>query len=127
MKKFRYTARIAMLMALSIPPIAANSASVICEGTVTALAYHAPGVLYVRLSSMNVNVGICSTDTSWGPTGSQAGITTPSACKAIYANLLVAKQAGTVVRNMYLDGDTVPPTCTTFPAWSKVNVRFFEI
>lgn len=116
-----------MLMTLSISPILANSASVICEGTVETLAYHGPGTLYVKLSGMNVNVAICSTDTNWGPAGSQTGLTTPSACKTINASLLVAKQAGTVVKNMYLDGDTVPPTCTTFPAWSQVNLRFFEI
>lgn len=101
-----------------------NAATLVCSGTVTELAYHAPGVLYVRLSGMNTFVGICSTDANWGPPGSLSGNTTPAACKTIYGTLLFAKQAGTVVSSMYFDRDELPASCSAFTSWTNVNLRF---
>jgi hypothetical protein len=102
------------------------AANVVCGGTVAQLAYHQPGKLMLRLSSMNVPVFICSADSEWIVPGSVAGNTSASSCKTLYAALLSAKLAGSTVNSMYLDGDQVPTSCSSFTSWTNVNVRYFE-
>lgn len=104
----------------------ANAGNVVCNGLVEALAYHQPGNLMLRLSSMNLPVFICSTDVVWSPAGSLAGSTSPAARKTLYATFLAAKLARTPINNLYLDGDQVPASCTAFEAWATVNVRYFD-
>jgi hypothetical protein len=103
----------------------AHGATVICSGTVDVLAYHQPGRLMVRLSSMNAPVFICNTDVDYAMPGSLAGTTTPSACKAIYASLISAKLTRTPISAMYFDGNDVPTACDSFGNWKSVNVRYF--
>lgn len=104
----------------------AGAASIVCTGTVVQLAYHQPGNLFLRLSSMNTAVGICSTDAEWVVPGSLAGNTTVSACKTLYATLMTAKVTGATFANVYFDGDQVPGSCTTFAPWTQVNLRYMS-
>lgn len=124
MKKYLYKTLVSLLTMMVVTT--ANSATLVCAGTVTELAYHNPGTLYVRLSGMNTHVAICSVDSNWAPAGSVTGATTPAACKTIFTSLLVAKQAGTQITSMYFDGEVLPATCSTFPSWTSVNLRFFS-
>ena len=103
-----------------------QAATVVCSGTVEQISYHQPGVLYVRLSNMNVPVAICSLNTEWVQPGSMSGTTPVESCKAIFAALLAAKHAGTHIGMMYFDGDQVPATCGAFASWTKANVRYFD-
>jgi hypothetical protein len=105
----------------------AQSATVICTGTVASLSYHQPGRLYLRLSSMNYEVAICSTDSEWVVPGSLAGNTSVSACKTIYGSLVAAKISGATVSNLYLDGDQVPAACNGFAPWTNVNLRYVNL
>jgi hypothetical protein len=114
---------LALSMALSS---VAHSATVVCSGTVDQLAYHQPGQILLRLSSMNVPVVICSTDVEWNVPGSLSGATSPSACKTLYATLLTSKLTHSQVSSMYFDGDQVPSTCNSFVDWTRVNLRYFH-
>ena len=105
----------------------AHGGTVVCSGTVEQLAYHQPGRLRVRLSSMNVPVFICSAESDWQPAGSLSGSTSPAACKTLYATLLAARLTRGTINSMYFDGDDVPASCNAFSGfWLGVNVRYFE-
>lgn len=104
----------------------AHTATVVCNGTVDLLAFHQPGRLMLKLSSMNVPVFICSTDIDWVVAGSMAGDTSPKACKALYATFLTAKITGAAINDMYFDGDQVPASCNSFASWTQVNVRYYS-
>ncbi|SNB46510.1 hypothetical protein SAMN06269301_1977 [Geobacter sp. DSM 9736] len=113
-----------LVVLLAVP--ASYAEAVVCGGTVQTLAYHQPGKLLLRLSSMNTPVYICSTDADWVVPGSLAGSTSPAACKAIYATLLAAKTSGAPIPDMYFDGDQLPANCISFAPWSEANVRYFS-
>jgi hypothetical protein len=126
MKKFAQ--RILAAVALTAITSFAHSASLYCNGaTVAQLSIHQPGVVYLRLSSMNTVVGICSLDNNWAPAGSLAGVTSAAACKAMYAALIVAKQNNAPIPQMLFDGDQVPASCNAFVAWQGVNVRYYDM
>ena len=103
-----------------------RAGTAVCSGTVQVLAYHQPGDLFVRLSSMNVSVLICNLNSDWVVPGSLSGNTPPASCRALHASLLTAKMAGTTISSMYFDGDQVPGSCNSFASWTRVNVRYFE-
>lgn len=103
------------------------AATVVCGGTIAELAYHQPGQLMIKLSSMNTRVFFCSTDSVWSVSGSISGTTSPEACKALYASFLTIKASGTTIASMYFDGDQVPTTCNSFPEWSGASIRFFNM
>jgi hypothetical protein len=105
----------------------AQAGSLNCTGTIAQLAYHQPDTLYIRLTSMNTVVSICSVDVVWVIPGSLAGNTSVSACKTMYAALLAAKVADRSVNVFLMDGDAVPASCTGFAAWTSVNVRYWEL
>jgi hypothetical protein len=95
------------------------------------VSYHAQptGVgsqLYVRLSSMNTIVAICSPDVSWS-VPSTVYVTPPEACKALYATLLAARLSGLTVNSMYFDGDAVPAACNAWGMWLRANVRHYRL
>ena len=115
----------AVILTISLIPVA-NAGSLYCNGaTISYLAIHQPGNVYIQLSNMNALVGICSLDTNWAPAGSLSGVTTPAACKAMLAALMIAKQTGAAIPQMLFDGDKVPTSCTGFTYWEGVNVRFY--
>jgi len=118
--------RIVLPVLLAAVASPAHAGNIVCSGTVEQIAYHQPGLLMIRLSSMNVSTFFCSTDSNWAPAGSLAGVTTPGACKTLYATFLAAKLAGGTLNNVYFDGDQVPTSCNTFPNWTKVNLRYFD-
>jgi len=119
----RQTLALALTAATAVNALAGN---VVCSGTVDVLAYHQPGRLMIKLSSMNTAVFICSTDADWTVAGSLAGTTTPSACKALYATFLSAKLTRAPINNMYFDGDDVPASCNSFSPWMGANVRYYD-
>jgi hypothetical protein len=114
-----------LLIALSaITTVNANAASLICSGTVAELAYHSPGKLMVRLSSMNVGVIFCSTDTEWAIAGTEYGNTSPASCKALYNSFIVAKALGTNISRVHFDGPELPGSCDGFSPWATVSLRY---
>jgi hypothetical protein len=120
-KFFRRTTQVIFLVATMA---SAHAGTLTCVGTVDKLAFHSPGRLVLNLSSMNTPVFVCSTDAEWIVAGS--GYTTsPAACKALYATFLAARTTGGTLDYIHFDGDQVPASCTSFPAWTNVNVRYF--
>lgn len=101
----------------------AQVSTVVCTGTVAELGIHLPDKVYVRLTSMNAGVLICSMDAAWVVQGTQYGNTSPSTCKAIYSTLLAAKLSQSSIQSMYMDG-VVPSSCNSFSPWTPVSVRF---
>src|SRR5687767_4330248 len=79
----------------------AQAGSLICSGTVAQVAYHQPGLVLLRLSSMNTPIVICSTDRDFDVPGALASSTTPAACKTIQANLLAAKATEAIITSLY--------------------------
>jgi len=115
----------AVLTALiSVTATTANSGTLMCSGSVAEVAYHSPGKLMIRLSSMNTGVIFCSTDSDWSVTGTEYGSTSPSACKALYSTFLTAKALGTPIVQVRFDGDAVPATCDSFAPWASVSIRY---
>lgn len=102
-----------------------TAATLGCEGTVDQLLYYQPGLIGLKLSSINQYIFICRVDTDYAGPGSTGGTTSPAACKAIYSALLSAKHAGTVVHGMTFNGDQVPANCSSVQPWSQVNVSYF--
>jgi len=117
--------RILLQALLAVVASQAHGGTVVCSGTVEQLAYHQPGRLMIRLSSMNVPVFICSADHDWEPAGSFSS-TSPAACKTLYATLLAARLTRGTIGSMYFDGDEGPASCGAFSRWTSVNVRYFE-
>ena len=109
---------------LSACVINANAGTLTCVGTVEKLAFHSPGRLMLKLSSMNTPVFICSTDAEWIVPGSGYSTTT-AACKALYATFLAARTTGGTLDYIHFDGDQVPASCATWPGWANANVRYF--
>jgi len=110
--------------AASAVPAVAGAGTATCMGTVDQLAFHAPGRLMLRLSSMNTPVFICSVDALWTPAGSEYN-TTPATCKTLYATFLAAKLARDVVNYVHFDGNEVPTSCNGWAVWANANVRYF--
>jgi hypothetical protein len=124
MKSKRQVIGIAISLAAAAHAIQCQAATVVCSGTVEQIAYYNPGLIMVRLSSMNNPVFICSTDAPF--TEPNAGYaTTVQACKVLYAGLLTAKTTNSPIQAMYFDAATVPSTCATWPAWAYAQVRYY--
>lgn len=102
----------------------AAAGTVVCEGTVEDLKFHQPGLVGLRLSSMNASMWVCSMNENFTPPG--ASTITPSACKAMYASLLAAKLSNSTLTGVYFDGDQVPTSCNTVQIGSSVYLRHFE-
>jgi hypothetical protein len=102
----------------------APAATVVCEGTVEQVAFHANGNLMLRLSSMNTPVFFCSPDADWNVAGA-GNVTAPGSCKAMYATFLAARLSRTPIAGIYFDGDAVPASCTSWPGWTRANIRYF--
>jgi hypothetical protein len=107
-------------------PQMALSATVVCAGTVEAVGVHLPGRVFLRLSSMNDSAIVCRLDADWAPAGAQSGPTTPSVCKSIYAALLLARDSRRPLDSVYMDGNTVPASCSAFGSWTEVSLRYFS-
>jgi hypothetical protein len=125
MKKILATAIVTAFCTLLALPAA--GASLRCNGTVAEVWYHAPGVVLVKLSSMNTAAMVCEINSDWLVPGSLSGATTPASCKAIYAALLAANRSGALIDEMIFDADTLPASCSEFAFFTKVNLRFFNI
>jgi hypothetical protein len=97
-----------------------------CGGKVAELAFHQPGKIVLRLSSMNSVIVICSVDGDWNVPGSRGGVTTTSSCKTMYATLLAAKHANVSLGSVVFDANVLPTACTGFTPWQEVNVRFIN-
>src|SRR5688572_21988540 len=120
---------VAAMAATLLFQLSAFGGEIVCAGTVTVLSYHANpasegGALYMRLSSMNTIVAVCSPDVVWTVPGTSY-VTPPDTCKALYATLLSARLSGLPVNNMYFDGDSVPAACNAWSNWSRANIRHY--
>jgi hypothetical protein len=103
----------------------AQAGTVICEGTVEDLRFHQPGLIGLRLSSMNDFMWICNINEPFNPPG--ASTISTSTCKTIYATLLAAKISKLTVQGVYFDGDQVPSSCSNVQAGGSVFIRHFII
>lgn len=100
---------------------ATHAGSLFCTGTIIEMGVHTPGLLLVRLSSMNARVVMCSIDTAYSTQGGPS-ITAPT-CEGMYANLMAARASGQTVQLM-MDGDAVPAQCSSFIEWTYVGLRY---
>ena len=122
----RNTTMALVLSACFAFPKMASSATVVCAGTVEAVGVHLPGRVFLRLSSMNDSAIVCLLDADWAPPGSVSGSTSPSVCKSIYAALLLARDSRRPLNSVYMDGNTVPASCSAFGSWTEVSLRYFS-
>lgn len=100
--------------------------TVVCEGTVDTLAYHANNKLMIKLSSMNRPVFFCSPDSEWTVAGTDYK-TGPQSCQTLYSTFLAAQMAGKTLKNVYFDGDQVPASCNEWASWANANIRYFTV
>lgn len=121
---WRKASRAVLAIATAALAAHSNAATIVCTGTVDQLVYYNPGMIMVRLSSMNTAVFVCSTEATF--TAPNAGYSTsPQACKVMYAGLLTAKTANTPIAAMYFDAASVPSSCGSWPEWANAQVRLY--
>jgi hypothetical protein len=90
-----------------------------------ALSVHLPGLVFMKLSSMNTAAMICRLDIDHSVAGGLYP-TSPSVCKSTYAALLAARSTGRQITGAYMDADAAPASCTGFANWTYVSLRFFS-
>lgn len=95
-----------------------------CPGKVAQIGMHANDKIMLRLTSMNTPVFICSMSERWEVSGASYK-TTVEMCKAIFSMFLTAKTTGAEMGDVWMDGDDVGDSCTSFKSWGKVNIRHF--
>ncbi|MFN3900694.1 MAG: hypothetical protein ACK4GU_11535 [Alishewanella aestuarii] len=113
-------------LAVLISSATSYANTVVCEGEIEILAYHANNNLMLKLSSMNVPVFFCSPDANWTVAGTDYQ-TGPNSCQTMYSTFLAAKLAGKRLASVYFDGDQVPDSCNGWGNWQKANIRYFVI
>jgi len=118
----------ALLFALLITgyPLVASANTIVCQGKVERLAYHANNRLMIKLESMNQPVFFCSPDSEWVVTGTSHK-TGPETCKTMYSTFLAAQMSGKTISSMYFDGDDVPASCSEWGTWKVANIRHFAL
>lgn len=120
-----YKKIISVVVASATFSLNAQAGSIGCGGNIDMLVIHQPGLVGIKLSSMNTYVFVCSLDVTVTPAG--AGSIQPSTCKAIYAALLGAKLQNKSINDLIFDGDGVPASCDTWPGFSQVFLRFLPL
>jgi hypothetical protein len=75
-----------VMLSLLVLSSNAMAGTVVCEGTVDTLAYHANNKLMIKLSSMNRPVFFCSPDSEWTVAGTDYK-TGPQNCQTILDNV----------------------------------------
>ncbi len=120
MNKF-YAVIVLMLSCASV-----TQAALVCNGTISELAFHSPGQIMIKLSTMDNLVTFCSVDNNWAPAG--AGYSTSvESCKAMYSAFLAARVSEKNITNMYFDGDQVPTACGSWGTGKQANIRHYKI
>lgn len=99
--------------------------TIVCEGTVEDLIMHQPGLIALRLSSMNMPLYICNVSADYRAAGTDN--ISASTCKVTYAALLAAKYNNATVRLAYFDGDQVPTSCNTVQPGTYIYLRHFAL
>jgi hypothetical protein len=107
-------------------PTIANANTVVCQGKVDRLSYHANNKLMIKLDSMNQPVFFCSPDTEWSVSGTSY-VTGPETCKTMYSTFLAAQMSGKTISSMYFDGDDVSASCSEWGTWKAANIRHFAL
>ena len=106
--------------------MSAHGGTVVCDGKVVTLAYHASNTLRIKLDSMNDSVFFCNPDSEWSVAGTTY-VTGPNTCKTMYSTFLAAKMADKPLSNVYFDGVQVPASCDGWGNWSNANIRYYEL
>lgn len=114
------------ILGLSLIIFSGNSVSgtLICSGTVKSVAYHSNNMLMVQLSSMNVPVFYCSTNSDWVIAGASGKTMSPESCQVLFSLFLTAKATQAPIERIHFDGDDVPDTCSSFQVWKKAFIRY---
>ena len=102
----------------------AFAATVVCGGTVAQVSYENAYVL-LRLSNMNTPAMICHLDVNFEV--APGYVTSPAACKVMYASFLAAKLSGATLNNVYFDGPAIPASCAAWAPWTYAHVRHYEM
>ncbi|MEN3157330.1 hypothetical protein ABC502_02985 [Alkalimonas sp. NCh-2] len=103
-----------------------TAGTIVCEGEVEVLGYHATDKMMIKLSSMNVPVHFCSPDREWSVSGTSYK-TGPKTCQTLYSTFLAAKISGKTIYNVWFDGDEVPTSCDAWDSWANTNIRHFKL
>lgn len=111
---------------LWVLPVLASAGTLVCDGKVAILAYHANDRFMVQLDSMNAPVFFCNPEAEWSVTGTSYK-TGPNSCKQIYSTFLAAQMSGKTISSLYFDGDQVPASRDTWSSWSSANIRFYRL
>jgi hypothetical protein len=111
-----------ILPGLAAPVVAAE---LVCSGQIVQLNYHSPDAFMIRLSSMNNEVFFCRPNATFSVSGTSY-TTSAESCRAMVALFMAGKLAEKSIATMYFDGDQVPSSCSSWPAWGSANIRFFR-
>ena len=101
-------------------------ATIVCEGKIKVLSYHANNKFLLQLETMDHPVFFCDADVQWSAAGSEL-TTEPDSCKAMYSNFLAAFMSGKRLASVWFDGDQVPATCNSWGTWENANIRHFAL
>lgn len=122
----KFKSLISLLVCTIVSSKMAIAGTVVCEGKVKVLSYHANNKLMIQLESMNAPVFFCSPDSQWSVSGTSYN-TGAESCKIMYSTFLAAQMAGKVIKKMYFDGDQVPASCTSWNSWTEANIRYYVL
>lgn len=88
--------KMAIILILSLCSLEVMAGTLVCNGKVKDLSYHANNKLMIKLEGMNVPVFFCSPDSEWSISGTSY-ITGPEMCKTMYSTFLAAKMSGKTI------------------------------
>ena len=109
--------KVLFFVALIFISVSANSATAICTGTVTRLAYHAPDGLYLAVGNTTI-FKVCSPQVKFHRTS-------PESCKLIASLATMARATG---KHLQIYVENAPTTsCADIKSWFGADVRFVEL
>jgi hypothetical protein len=123
----RLTRTVSCALAISLAASSTQAGTAVCSGTISSLSWHQPGLVFLRLSSMNAPYIVCDLAADHVVPGAIYQVTTPAQCKTLLAQLLTAQAANRPVGAVYFDGDAVNPSCSDVPNWVRASLRHFSI
>jgi hypothetical protein len=120
--------RFILAFAIGMCASAVSAATIVCNGTVETLSFHANtvggGVMLLKLSSMNEPVQFCDPNATFSPAGGNT--VSAATCKTLVAAFMSAKLSGLQMIDVYFDGDSAPSSCGSWGAWQSASIRHFK-